>query len=538
MSEIQTVQKAPLACVESLGTTPIDRMFRQIEVIVNKHSINVYWLNTVLREWKKGQKKLRIRLLLRIAVLFNVNPSVLLSSEDLESQVQIYNIVAYSASYEDVYGLNLSISRHLQNIIHSSGLTVSQIAEKSGLSLPLFTEISNGHVPHFTKLLQVLGALNIDVIDFFKIVESSPEFDVQDVRSHLRAHWRTLWENQQLQWIRQRITKVTDLSGMTRTEIKEVIGIHMSLLYERSIFFSSIVRLTNTVRINMSMFFNPEIELTSKYIKPEDIRKESLSREDIQKSYKVLIYLMKVKMVELGLPLKELAIKSGINLQTLKSILLSPAREDLNYLNLLKIVSKGFEMRLTDFLLGFEEYIEQFDHIDFDISLPEATTYKSQGVQDTLKHLESRATELINLTGISPWRIKHLTGRQNINSQIDFVRIAALLRFVHISGITFPQFAGNEDLRSLINPDHLNLERLPESVVTNALATLSSNIQRKLTDNRMSLSDLQIRMGAFRLTELNPILNGSLTVTTRKAVEVAQELDSDLPELFEGVSTF
>ena len=538
VSEVQTVKEAPLICVESLEITPIDRMFRQIEVIVNKHSVNVGWLEEIVKRWKKGQKDFSLRLLLRIAVLFNVNPSVLLSSEDLESQVELYNFRAYLASDEDVHGLFLSVNHHLQNVIRSSGLTVSQIAERSGLSLQSLTQISTGHVPNFLRLSSLLETLNIDLIDFFKNMESSSNFSIQTFRSHFSSHWRdSSWENQQLQWIKKRVLHVIELAGIKQT-IKKTLGIDVFLIHQRDLLFSSLLKLSNMVHISMSVFFNPDIQLSHDDINPEDIRKESLSKENTQKAYKVLVYLIKIKMMELRLSLKELAIKSGVKFETLRSILLRSTREDLSYLNLLKIVSKGFEMRLADFFVGFEELGEQFDHIDFNISLPEVFSYEDQKAQDTLTHLENRAIELINLTGISSWRIRAITGSRSINSQITRTTVAVFLRFVHIFGITFPQFAGNEDLKSLVDPDQLNLEKLPASVITNALMTLSSNIQRKLTDNRMSLSDLQIRMGAFRLMELNPILNGSNHTTIRKAVEVSQALDSDLPELFEGVSTF
>ena len=527
-----------LSCSPEILEAPIDRMFRQIKVIIDKHSIEVVWLDQALRRWKRDQRNLSIQLLLRIAILFNVNPSVLLSSETLESQVQIYNFKAYLASSEDVRELLLSVNQHLQNVIHSSGLTLSQFAIKSKLSLQLLAQISTGHVPNLFKLSQILEPSDIDIVDFFRNVESSSNFSIQDFRSHFVYHWKvSTWENQQLQWIRQRVKHVTDLAKITPT-VREMIGIDMLLLHQHSLLFSSLFKLSDLVHIKMNIFLNPEITLNSKHIKPENVKKQSLLKEDIQKAYKVLIYLIKLKMVELELSIQELAIRSGINFQTLRSILSKYTKEDLNYLNLLKIVVRGLDIKLADFLVDLEKYVEQFDHIDFDISLPQAFSHKSQKVQDILKHLESRATELINLTGLSVWRIKDLTGTRSINSQIDRVTIAASLRFVHIFGITFSQFSSNDDLKYLINPERLNLERLPDPVITNALITLSDNIQSALTNASMSLSDLQIRTGVSKLIELNSILNGRKSATIRKASEVAEGLDKSLPEIFKGVSTF
>ena len=73
--EIQTIQEVPLTCVESLGATPIDRMFHQVEAIAYKNEISVPWFSRAIRRWKAGQKDFSLGLLLRIAILFHVDTS-------------------------------------------------------------------------------------------------------------------------------------------------------------------------------------------------------------------------------------------------------------------------------------------------------------------------------------------------------------------------------------------------------------------------------------------------------------------------------
>ena len=535
MSEIQTVQKTPLVCVESLNaSTPINRMFRQIETIVHKNEISVPWLINAIRRWKAGQKDFSLGLLLRIAILFRVDLSVLLSSNNLESQVQLHNLNLRAYVSDDyIWGLTLSIDRYLQSIVRASDFTLEELAKNGDFSLHL-----KGQIPLYMKLVRILKALNIDIIDFIKTLESSTDFNIHNLDNNSQVRWMSLWENQRLRWVRQRVTEAVGLSGLTRTEIKEIIRIKMFLLYELNLFFSSFFRLTRATNIKIAMFFDPEIHLSSDHIQPENVRKQRLSEAYMNKAHRALIYLIKFNMQRLGLSIQELAIKSGININTLRNILLVSTRKDLLFLNLVKIVEKGFETELKKFFLGFEEYVESFDHFQFDIQVS-TSSHMSQTVQNALQHLENRALEIVHFTGIEISLISWLIRTRDQNSQKKpkmFRTISSLLRFMHIFGITFSQLYGNEDVRLLIDPNRLNLKKIPRSVVTSALTTLNGNIQRELSTSDMSLSELQIRLGVSRVAEISMIFDERLTV--RRAFEVAEALDKELSELFEGVSTF
>ena len=83
-------------------------------------------------------------------------------------------------------------------------------------------------------------------------------------------------------------------------------------------------------------------------------------------------------------------------------------------------------------------------------------THMSQKVQDALEHLENRALEIVRFTGIKISLIDRLIGIRNPNSQKNpkmFRTMSSLLRFIHIFGITFQQLYGDEDIKSLINPN-------------------------------------------------------------------------------------
>ena len=505
-------------------------------MIINKHSITVGWLNDVIEAWKKGQREFSIRLLLRIAVLFNVNPSLLLSSENLESQIQLHNLRTY-VSEEDLWRLSLSINLHLQNLINQSEIAVEELAIRSSMSPRSLAEIfSLNHIPMYTKLTQILEVLNISIIDFFKGIESSTDFNIQEIQYDFRHHLITPWENQRLRSIRKRVKDIIGIIGIDYEKIMEITGIAVSLIDQRSFFFSSLFRLANVAHITIAALVDSEVELNSSLISSENIIDYFFSEKYLNKIHQVLIYLIKIKMVELDISLPELALKSGLKFETLKGIL-SKTRRDLKYLNLVKIVEKGFEIKLADFLVDFEEYIEQFDDINFNVQLPDPI-YKSQKVQENLEHLQNRAMEVMRLTGLPTSRLRTLLRMKDLDFLKNRVTVLTLLGFVHIFGITVSQLAGDEDMESLMDPNKLNFKKLPELVITDALKALAHNIQEDLRISNISLSELQIRTGTQKLIRLNPILNGGKHTTIRKSVEVAVALDKSVAELFEGVSTF
>ena len=459
---------------------------------------------------------------------------ILLSSNTLESQVQLHNLNLRAYVSDDyIWGLTLSINRYLQSIVHASDFTLKELAKSGDFSLELTFQI-----PMYMKLVRILKTLSVGIIDFIKNLESSTDFNIHNLDSNSQIRWRPLWENQRMQWIRERVRTVVDLTGMTRLKVKEISRINMSRLAQKNPFFSSLFRLTNAAHIKIAMFFDPEVHLSSDHIQPENVKEQNLSEEYINKAHRALIYLIKFNMRRLGLSIQDLAIKSGININTLRNILLVPTRKDLLSLNLVKIVERGFETELKNFFLGFEKYVEYFDHFNFDIQVS-TDTHMSQKVQDALEHLENRALEIVRFTGIKISLIDRLIGIRNPNSQKNpkmFRTMSSLLRFIHIFGITFQQFYGDEDIKSLINPNDLNLKKLSKLIIMNALTSLSENVQRKLKTTNISLSELQIRLGVNRLAELSMIFDERLTV--RKFLEIAEVLDEEPVDFFEGVSTF
>ena len=98
-----------------------------------------------------------------------------------------------------------------------------------------------------------------------------------------------------------------------------------------------------------------------------------------------------------------------------------------------------------------------------------------------------------------------------------------MLRLIYVFDISLPQLLGHEDISSL---QPVNLERLPDTTVQNALYALSQNIQREMQTSNISLSNLLFRMHSddVRLIRLEPILNGHVNATYRKFVYVCKGL--------------
>ena len=250
-----------------------------------------------------------------------------------------------------------------------------------------------------------------------------------------------------------------------------------------------------------------------------NLENDARKKEYIDKSKKVLMYLIKHEMLHQGLSIQQLAIKANLTKRFLHKLFKRNENINLKYLNLLKIVEDGFGIQLQDFFAGknsthltFEELIDQFDTIDFDILQDDMTnndnsddivSYYTQDMTNKLLKL----LETLKETSYSE-NLRALT-REFKEHRGYHIRIVKLLRVAHAFNTTPLELLEHRDLSSL---KPINLERLSDQKIQDALDTLAENIQNEMNVSHISLNDLEIRLNLLGSKTLKPLLNGKPNV--------------------------
>ena len=284
---------------------------------------------------------------------------------------------------------------------------------------------------------------------------------------------------------------------------------------------------------------------------PVRVEKDNNWNDHIDKGKKVLIYLIQRQMADEGLTVQRLARQSGLYVPTIQKLFEKGG--NLRILTLLKIVEDGFGIPLAGFLAGqnsadlsFEEAIEQFDSLNFDIEVKEFE--QDDIIEKYLNRVKTRITRAVDTltaSNLSRRKRKELIGetyfmKETLSQESD-VRIKTLLRIAHVFNLGLLEFLFHEDISSL---QPVNLERLPDEAVQIALNTLSENIQVEMMNTGISLHDLQVQTGVRFLNGLERVLNGEITATYYRFVQIFRALlksDEDsadlMRRLLRGVST-
>ena len=219
----------------------IEQMLHQVGEILNRVQITPNNKNIVqkirdtikdqksVKNKRKGQKNLRIKTLLQISYFLNIQPSILLTSENLASHVNLDDLKFRSSLPEsNMRALLILINRYLRKKIEDIKsdlpldldvpVTNSVLADILGvLESSIFKILYSNMLPSYLQFAQILNT-NTGVIDFFKEVESSSEFDrifnVQNLQSMSEKQNLTLEESQFLRNTSHHIITVMNQRGI------------------------------------------------------------------------------------------------------------------------------------------------------------------------------------------------------------------------------------------------------------------------------------------------------------------------------------
>ena len=540
---------------------PFDRMLFQVEEILNKVQITqknrdaVRRVQSVISHWKSVRDKQKrwqsfgVRAILEISYFLRVPPSILLSSGNLASHINFEDLSLRPSLPELNMGailrlINQNFRKEVADMQSDFSddlgvpVTLSILADLVGLSKTAISDTFNSNVlSNYLEFAQVLNA-NTGVIEFFKEVEASPEFnknfniDTSKITENRQA--LTLEEHQFLENIGRHIISAMNQRGIKSVgSIKNLSGLKKSELGQRNFYFSSVVRAKYVTRYPIASIINGDLREDISHL-PVRTEKNEDWNDYIDKAKKVLIYLMKHQMVKEGLSIETLAQKSRLQGSIIRRFLKTDS--DLRILTLLKIVEDGFDIPLADFLAGqnstglsFEEAIEQFDSLNFDIEIPKIK--QSDTVNNYLSHIIGqlkKAVDTLKASGLSTIRIERLTNssiraylEEEVSLQNNNVTIQISLKIAHIFNLSLLELLFHEDISSL-RP--INLRPLSEGAVQNALYALSRNIQVEMINDDISLYDLQVQTGVRLLSDLEPVLNGEITATYYRLAQVCRVL--------------
>lgn len=553
--------------VEADAEFRLNLMFAQVENIINKvektprNQYAIRMIRDDIRKWRNGRKNFHMQTLLQIAYFFGVNPSLLLSSTNLESHIRLEDLG--SRSYlpdSNTWQLLRLILSHLTQEINEYQSRLN--LENTGLTERGEVRYSENRlrmsVPKYLQFNQLLDPIGTNFIAFFRYLESSPRFrthfyvqseDNQSVDPH-NKRMGSLEETQILQNVGLHIINCMNQRGITeRKSIYNLIGSGVNELEtgRHNFYISTVIKASYVTHYTLSEIINGQ----NSYIATEalpDIRSEKTPERQtfIDKTKKVLVYLIKSEMRGLNISLQELSKRSGILLPTIQRYL--DTSRDIQYLNLLKIVEYGFGIPLGNFLGGqnstgfsIEELIQQFDSINFNV--PIEIRQKDEIIDAYLALITERLSTAIAILNVhfSKNQLKNLTGINNRDFQARSVSMRLLIVLAHVFNLTLLEFLTYEDL-SLITS--FNTERLSREDIQKALNILSENMQTELDGVDLSLSDLHIRSGVEKLSQLNPILNGQpsslfyrLAQICRALLQPEEDIFAPLWRLLEGVST-
>ena len=468
-----------LHCIDSLRnqSAHIDRMFFQFEKILDKIEVTktnkdmISFIKNKVYNWKKGQKDFRIKTLLQIFYFFNIAPSIALTSNSLEKHIDFDRLKSKAyPSEENVQKLLILINRYLRSQIEEfqtefaldlgvDNITLLELSKIMGVPYIILINIRRyNSVPTYLQMKKLLN-VGSSIIMFFEELESFEDFKTLFAKNNQLGEGFTeensqnlgLEESQILSNQGRRIIKIVFERGLKYRSIKSLIGFQKDQIESGQInFFVTLLFKTSYVTGYPVSYLIGDEYLADDFELPDLNLENNTNKKDyIDKSKKILIYLIKHEMIHQGLSIQQLAIKTNLTKRYLRKLFKRNENINLKYLNLLKIVEKGFNIKLQDFFNGknstglvFEELINQFEAIDFDILKDDMTNNDenddivSYYTEDMTKKL-SKLLEILkaNYKGDIEELIGGYRDYGNEN-KIYSIRISKLLRITYIFNIT------------------------------------------------------------------------------------------------------
>ena len=545
--------------VESMDKAPT-----AIESITQKKN---KFIRGFISRLRNGQTNFRMETILQLAYLLKLQPSVLLSSNNWISTID-KSIPGYFLSNTHLQQLLILINSHLKRKIENSNLANKGSNISLSISHKDFNNImSFNKVPNYSALVEILEQLNTSVEEFFQEIEQSGEFRTifegtsKEQRNSYIYQSLTTEEKDTLKSMREYLISIIDQNtSIPAYKILDSLGFKRRTLSTTYSNFhtSSLIATHYVMRYSISDIIGKRRLTEQQLAMLPEIRLEKTDhrKEYIDKALIALNYLIKRQIQLMGVSIYELSSKSGVLIATIYNFL--ERKNSIFYLNLLKIVEKGFEVPLEHFLAGnnvmrlsLEQLIEQFDSLNLDdsniqIDSPSDTNIDNQVYNNYTAHFRNRMTEIIKAietTSIGVARSAQIFGHYyRWKFTPSSMRISALLRIAHFFNVDLATLLIHHEDISSLNP--VNLERLPDEVIQNSLNILAQNIQNEMNTRNLTLRDLHLRSGANRSKELEPILNGQMTVTYSQLINICRALlqpNEDpfalLQRLLNGVST-
>ena len=573
--------------LSTLQLDALNRLFLQLSSILDKVIVNITnrqaieEIRRIISGWMSRERVFSIEDLLQIAHFLDIEPSVFLSTPNLQDQVRIFVIEKRSFMLNTVLQRRLRyINQGLRNRIadltsafsikfDNSNFSSSDLASIIGVPREELDKINSSYyVPHYLYTQQILNAGNYDdikvsIVDFFKErekgIRTGQDKNLEQNRPR-RRYIFTLEEENTLRSMGKYLVNMIDQRQANHRD-----DIFWFLNFNRDTL--------KTKPINFYMSSLIATHYVTRYSVPDVIAKRLLTEEDaaqlpevrtvrdddmkayIDKSSIVIAYLVKSQMQHLGLSIRSLSLKAGVFYKTIYEFL--RRKKSLMYLNLLKIVEDGFEIPLEDFLAGdnvtslsLEQLIEQFDSFNFDglDILIEHIVYNNtdEVYRKYVESFNTRTSEISNTMRATNIPFKKRRAILGIDHDIwnptPLTRLATLIRVAHFFNIDLVMLLLTyENLSSL---QAVNLERLSNEAIQINLNTLAENIQKEMEIRNLSLDDLHVQSGVNPVHDLEPILNGQMTTTYSQLLNVCRGLlqpDEDpfalLERLLNGVST-
>ena len=564
---------------ESFGAevTPLHHMLLQLDQVLesmNKVSIRQKIKRVIydfILRLRNGQIHFRMETILQVAYLLNLRPSVFLNSNDWISMVVDIDQLVSRPFLSDTHlqQLLILINSYLKRKIENSNLTNEGPNTSIFISHRDFNNIMYfNKVPNYHSLSEILTQLNTSVEEFFQEIEETDEFrtifdenSTEERSSYIRQPLTTE-EKGTLKSMRKYLISIIDQNTSTPAPtIMRSLHFKRKKLSETHINFrtSSLIAIHYVMRYSISDIISKR-QLTEEQLAqlPEIRLATDHRKEYIDKALSALMYLIKRQMQHMGLSIRSLSLRSGVLIATIYTFF--QRRNSIFYLNLLKIVENGFEIPLEDFLAGdnvmrfsLEQLIEQFDSLNLDdlniqvVDYLNDTDVNTQVYDNYVAHFKNRLPEILKAIDATSLGIFHIDyvlqlRHRTLSKATPLIRISTLLRIAHFFNIDLATLLLHHENLSFLRA--MNTERLPDELIQNSLNILSQNIQNEIDTRHLTLRDLHLRSGANRLSELEAILNGQMTVTYSQLITICKALlqqDEDpfvlLQHLLNGVST-
>ena len=433
---------------------------------------------------------IRISTLFRLSRLLGINIELLLDNAvDLRPYVTKLNDNG-DFSENELDQLGLSINRAIVKKIKESSMSLRQLSDKAGVSINFLRAIvyhqSNPDYFVLKKIAQALGTTVVKMIKHIKLVKQDHHFNSQNSEP-LEDNEKTFIEDKKTverRFIGNRVKQAMSLAGMdSQRAMVKMLG--KSLAGEQNITMKVLLKTSYATGVPLFVLVS-DVDLAD-YIHPARIKQEPLPDEILQKAYKLIIYYIKRRINELGIRSEgQLSIRTQISVEVIKDLFSTRGKN--MYYSTLSQMAEGLAISVPDLLKDLERDIEQFDQIDRDVEI--FTSYfNHEKIKSDLEYLETRIKEVVQLSGLSNYTIRELTGWRpsRIDNPNNSIRIATLFKISRLSNIHIAHLIGHQDLSSMITSDTLERSKASNQKIQNFLLRLKNQI-KKAIENKLGHS--------------------------------------------------